>query len=234
MYYKTIVCLANSRKPPRPSSCVAGKEIGSPTGQGWIRPVSARPGREISLNERMLTNGQEVQLLDVVRIEFDSHLPEHHQLENHLIRPTSWVKMGRASWEQVLSFGDAFDADFWIAADSTQDGLSDKLAESLAVSRKSSLKLIVVPKLTVRVFDQPGFRGAPSRKRVQGQFTYHGKPYWLWVTDPVAEDYYKDQPNGEYSLGEVALCISLAEPQNQSASRLIASIITPGRCESHR
>ena len=49
-YNKTIVCLANSFKPPR-RRCLAGREVLS-SGYGcWIRPVSDRAPAEVSPSE---------------------------------------------------------------------------------------------------------------------------------------------------------------------------------------
>ena len=65
-YQKMIVCLANSRKPG--GRCVTGKLVENGAYGGWIRPVSARPGAEISLQERQYQDGTEPDVFDIIDI----------------------------------------------------------------------------------------------------------------------------------------------------------------------
>lgn len=73
-YAKTIVCLANSRKPPS-GRCIAGREIIQGGYGEWVRPVSARPTREISEEERRYENGAQPKVLDVITIQMAEASP---------------------------------------------------------------------------------------------------------------------------------------------------------------
>ena len=104
-YTKTIVCLANSRKPPS-GRCVAGREVASVGFGAWIRPISERPTLEISEEERRYQDGTDPKVLDIIAIEMKRALPEHHQQENHLIDDGYyWVKRGVVSWRDLQAGG---------------------------------------------------------------------------------------------------------------------------------
>ena len=75
---KTVVCLANSRKPPA-GRCVAGRELTPAGWGGWVRAVSARETREVSLLERRYRDGQDPRVLDVVAIPVKGPQPHAYQ-----------------------------------------------------------------------------------------------------------------------------------------------------------
>ncbi len=230
MYVKTIICLANSRKPPS-GRCIAGKEFeGNKVGK-WVRPVSARPGHEVSEEERRYENGIRAQLLDIVSVPLIHVAPFDHQVENHVLDDTfCWTKTGTANWTQVVSCVDAFDPAFWGNSQSTFHGQNDKVAEAKAIRTGSSLKLIHVSDLEVVVHVEGGYRGTPGRRRVRGRFTLNNTPYLLSVTDPKIEEAYLLRSDGKYPVGDAALCVSLVEVWNGFAFRVIASLITQQRC----
>lgn len=226
MYERTIVCLANSKKPPS-GRCIAGKEFLGDRAGHWLRPVSARDTREVSEDERLYEGGLKAQLLDIVTIPLLAHQPLGHQAENHVLDADYyWVKSGVATWDQIRHLEDPFDANFWMYADSTNNGLNDKVIEDDAAKINTSLKLIFVPRLSVRVRREPGYEGRPGRTRVRGHFTYQRAQYLLSVTDPVIEEKYLRRGIGDYHIDNAALCVSLAEVWHGSAFRLIASVIT--------
>jgi hypothetical protein len=81
-YAKTIVCLANSYKTG--GICVAGKEkLGNGAFGHWIRPVSDRPGAELSRTECANSNYGAPKLLDVIAVPLLKPVPHGHQIENH-------------------------------------------------------------------------------------------------------------------------------------------------------
>lgn len=101
MYKRTIICLANSYKPPS-GRCIAGKELGGPRAGHWVRPVSSRPTREVSEEERLYETGRRAQLLDIIVVLLDRPSPLGHQTENHILAEDYyWKKEGAASWAQI-------------------------------------------------------------------------------------------------------------------------------------
>ncbi len=230
MYVKTIICLANSRKPPS-GRCIAGKELEANRIGKWLRPVSARPGHEVSEEERRYENGIKAQLLDVVTVPLDRAAPFKHQAENHVLNDKFyWTKVGAATWNQVVSAIDPFDPVFWGNSLSTYHGQNDKVAEANVIKMGSSLKLILVTDLELRVQMEAGYDGAPGRRRLRAAFTLNNTRYLLSVTDPEIEEMYLVRGDGTYAVGHSALCVSTVEVWNGFAFRVIASVITPQRC----
>lgn len=230
VYEKTIVCLANSRKPPS-GRCIAGKLWSDGQPGPWLRPVSARPTHEVSEAERRYPDGNLAQLLDVVQIPLIEVKQFHFQRENHVLDGEYyWQKIGVAGWADVRACLDGFDPEFWALSPSTYHGLNDKIAEVDVMRFGSSLKLIEVNDFEVRVQRENGFEGRPGKRKVRGWFTYNRQGYLLSVSDADLEDQYLRGNDGVFSLGAAILCISLVEVFHEFSFRVIASVITPQRC----
>jgi len=230
VYTRTIMCLANSRKPPS-GRCVAGKRFENGTAAEWIRPVSARASHEVSEEEQRYESGKTTQLLDIVSVPLLKATPAGHQVENHTLDDKYyWKKTGVATWKQVLMAADAYDSKFWSASQSTYHGINDKVAAADVAKIGCSLKLVHLPKLQILVRSESGFEDNPARRRVRAQFTIKSESYLLSVTDPEIDDAYLTKGNGTYDFEESVLCISLAEVWNGFAFRVVASVITPERC----
>lgn len=224
---ETIICLANSRKPPA-GRCIAGKIIrNQEITNEWIRPVSERESREVSEEERRYQHGKRAQLLDKISIPLKERCSLGHQVENYTLDPEYyWTHQGVATWDEVTQCVDEYDANFWRTAYSTRYGIRDKLAEADLHLIGSSLKLIMVDDLTINVAMEEGFEGNPGRRRARASFTYHGQQYKFSITDPEVEENFLGQENGDYEINNAAICISLVEPWNGYAFRVVASIIT--------
>lgn len=231
MYTKTIICLANSRKPPS-GRCIAGREIAGGEVGAWLRPISARQGHEVSDEERRYEGGKKAQLLDIICVPLTRPSPDGHQVENHVLDDGYyWSKEGSATWDLVLASADPYDPAFWANSQSTYHGINDKVSEDVVNSAGCSLKLIVVNDLVVHVRREEGFETNPARRRVRARFTLNGQRYLLSVTDTEIEELYLTMADGDYAIGEAALCISLVEVWNGFAFRVVASVITAERCE---
>ena len=220
---KRIVCLANSRK--MAGRCVAGKELLSNGNSGaWIRPVSDRDDEEVSAYERRYENGSDPQLLDVIDIPIITAKPKNHQKENWLLDPHYyWEKTGRITWEELAKMADS-DSPLWVNGHSTANGCNDRVPTMLAHVLKDSLRLIKVGALDL-VVSQPGIAFNNFKRSIQGRFSYQGDDYWLRVTDPVYERQYLQHPNGNYSIGECYLTVSLGENFQGNYYKLIAGIM---------
>jgi hypothetical protein len=220
---KRIVCLANSRKPD--GRCIAGVELTDQgRRRGWIRPVSARPNQAVSEDERQYSDGSDPTVLDIVDVPLLRHTPHTFQQENWLLDPEYyWQQAGRVSWGELPGLLDPV-GPLWINGHSTYHGTSDRVPEDIAEQLSSSLVLIRVPAARLRVF-APGADFGNYKRRVQAQFEHAGERYRLRVTDPVYERRYLAEQDGFYDLGDCFLTVSLGEPWEGAAYKLVAAII---------
>lgn len=220
-FVERIVCLANSRKIG--GRCVAGKRMGD---HSWFRPISDRQGHEISEFDRRYPDGKTAQLLDVIEIPCVEKRPHGHQSENVLIdNRFYWKKKGRASWQDILALVDQ-DADLWANGFSARYNRNNRVPEALIDKGGGSLRLIELDEIVLHA----GPKATDSGKmKLVASFEYGGHEYKLDVTDPEYERACQEKGTGEYHLKSVVACISLAEPYNGYAYKLVASIITPKR-----
>ena len=215
---KRIVCLANSRK--RSARCIAGRELVDDFPGDWIRPISTRTHPEIPERKCRYEDGSDLRLLDIVDIPVLKHHPRDHQRENWLLDPQDgWIKVDEYSWNDLQQLSET-GGTLW------RNGYhkyNDRIPLRETRELTSSLKLIHVDKLSLRVFT---FRD--SGPRVRGQFHFGDNYYALRVTDPDIESTYSK--NGNYDLGECYLTISLGNPfKDGNCYKLIAAVIEKRR-----
>ena len=219
---KRIVCLANSRK--LQGRCIAGREIVAGRPGTWIRPVSARHHQEVSEYERQYQDGGDPKLLDIIDVPLLAHRPKDFQQENWLLDPKYyWTKIDTCSREDLEQFCEPGGL-LWRSGSHTYNGQNDQIPEQQAAEETSSLKLIHVDAVRLRVF-APGEAFGNSKRRVQASFHFSGIEYALWVTDPNIERPYLAGEDGHYELGECYLTISLGEPFNDHCYKLVAAVV---------
>ena len=219
---KRIVCLANSRK--LSGRCIAGRELIAGFPGRWIRPVSAREHQEVSEYERQYKDGSDPRPLDIIDIPLEKHQPRDYQQENWLLDPEYyWRKVAKYSWNDLQKLSET-DGTLWRNGDSSYNGKNDRITLQEATNETSSLKLIHVDKLRLRVY-APGAAFGDSKRRVQGQFRFGNNYYALRITDPDIERAYLKCEDGNYNLGECYLTISLGEPYKSYCYKLIAAVM---------
>lgn len=224
---ETIVCLANSRKIS--GRCVAGKRTGDGS---WIRPISNRPGHEISELDRRYSDGKTAQLLDVIEIPCVEVQRHGHQSENVVIDDRFyWKKKGCASWQEILALVDQ-DADLWANGFSAYYNQHNRVPEGHIDEDGGSLRLIGLDEIVLHAGPKaPDFGN--MKPIVRASFEYLGQQYKLDVTDPEYERACLEKGTGEYHLKSVIACVSLAELHKDGyAYKLVASIITAERAGS--
>ena len=219
---KRMVCLANSRT--LAGRCVAGRELADRRQAGWLRPVSARPGQEVSEYERQYEDGSDPRVLDVVSVPLLEPCPQGWQTENWLLDPERyWRKEGTWSWFDLAALADPA-APLWIDGGHTYQGRNDRLPPEPAGPEAGSLRLIHAPRIELAVFS-PGEAFGNRKRRVQGRFSHAGVDYALWITDPIYERHYLAKLDGSYHLGECYLTISIGEPFQGFCYKLVAAIM---------
>lgn len=220
---KRIVCLANSRK--EGDRCIAGIELrGNKEPGGWVRPVSARADEAVNVCERQYEDGGEPQVLDVVDVPVLRAQEKNYQQENWLLDPDRrWQKTSRIAPQALERLVDRV-GPLWINGHHTHHGRNDRVPEDRTRLLRSSLRLIRIDKLELDVF-APRIAQGDFKRRIKGRFRHAGDEYRLWVTDPACEEEYLNRPNGTYQRGACYLTVSLGEPYQGFAYKLIAAIV---------
>lgn len=222
IFYKTIVCLASSRKMSK--RCVAGKEIiNKQLTHNWIRPVSRKETGELSEIEIILKDGKGPKLLDVVKIPFIQHQSHAYQTENYLIdHRQAWIKQSTLPASLLPDLCDDVDS-IWINGYHSSHGKNDKMPLELVTENLDTSLLFIKPdSLTINVYTDK-YR---SNKKVRANFTYKNQDYRLSVTDLAIELNYETKADGNYPITDnVYLCLSLSEPFNGECYKLVAGII---------
>ena len=208
-YSKRIVCLACSRRAS--GRYVVGRELLENGYGGWIRPVSARPSGEISLEERCYESGIAPQILDVIEIPMIGAVPHAYQTENHLIDAAYyWTKKGALAWTDLADLAER-PVSLWVNGDSTHHGMNDRMNQALASQSTSSILLIEPDSLNIQVRIEVGMFENPTR-RARADFWYQKTHYNFAITDPIAEQVFLSLDGAEHSLNDAYLCLSLSEP----------------------
>lgn len=226
-YVKTILCLANSDK--FGGFCVAGKEWINGRGFHWIRPVSSRPGEEISISEQRFEDGATPRLLDIIEISLRRHRPHLHQTENHLNDDRYyWKKIGVATWQDLEATLDEVEGPLWINRYSSNHGVYDEVPEGRLDELDSSLYLIQPENLRIIVAREGGGR-YPLKTKVRACFSYKDHRYKFVVTDPVIKRKYMPHANQSFDIIDAIICVSLGEilAARHCAYKLVAGVITP-------
>jgi len=223
-YVKRIVCLANSRK--HSGRCIAGKAVLNGAYGGWVRPVSARPSGELSEEERRYNSGEDPRVLDIVDVPMLAPAPLLHQSENHIIDAEyCWTKIGKLPWARLRQLVDEPET-LWSNGESTYYGRNDRVKLDVAGRMTNSLVLIRPQGLSI-VVRAEGVEFGNPRRRVRADFKYRGVNYLIVVTDPVAERAFLSGSDGQYSVAEAYLCVSLGEPHTDNCCyKLVAGVIT--------
>ena len=219
---KDIVCLANSWKTG--GSCVAGRQVLDGAPGPWIRPVSARETQEISASEQRLDIGRKPRVLDLIRVPLEGPAPSTHQQEN-------WQIVAGAGWEHLGTFPAAELDPFaeqtgrlWLDGDSSTNGMNDRMSDLFASTFDSSLRLVLVGDLRLRVDLTPTPSG--ERKRFQARFTHAGVEHHMRLTDPsyrtLLDEYEVDD---EHHIGEAFVTVSLTEPRYGYCYMLVAAVV---------
>ena len=214
---KEVLCLANSRK--LGGSCIAGLELAAGAERPWIRPVSSRPHEEVSLVEQRYSDGRVPRVLDIIATPLIGPKPHGYQRENWLLDPTKhWEQHGRFSVDDLRFLADA-GGSLWENGFSTYYGLNDQVPVAVANGVDHSLRFIHVQSCRLDVY------ASYNKRRVQGVFRFDGKDYKLRVTDALIEKGYLAKEDGQYESGECYLTVSLGEPFEGNAYKLVAAVI---------
>ena len=190
--------------------------------------MSRRDSQEVSEHERQYEDGSDPKVLDIVSVPVLAPNPDKWQSENWTLdAERCWKKLDNFSWLDLPRLVDAPEP-LWIDGHSTNHGTNNAVPDDLMGHVSSSLRLVRLDRLILRVF-APDKAFGKRRRRVQAVFSHAGSDYRIWVTDPVCERTYLSKLDGEHEIGECYLTVSLGESFKGSCYKLAAAVIEERR-----
>lgn len=213
--YKTIVCLANSKK--YRERCVAGVEQDS---REWIRPIGSGSHGAVTIAEQTLIDGSRPELLDLVEMNLGEPVPQPGQPENWTLAPGRWTKTGHLSNDEARDL---------LTALATHEPVFGTNERSVSVADVGAghvtHSLAVVRPQQLNWEKRPAFRGGTQ---IRCQFVHAGDWHDLALTDLAFLPLFANYEIGDYQhvdTEDVFLVISLAEPMNEDHWKLVAGVI---------
>ena len=214
---KRIVCLANSQK--KGGLCVAGKEVANGGIANWIRPISGRPGEEITRHESRYEDGCYLHVMDIVDVPIIRHRPNEFQSENWLMNSNKrWKKIGQMEWGELVQLVDPIEP-LWNIGVRTTYGINNRMEPAIAHTISNSLRFLWVDALKVSVTSTDWSR------RVDGKFQHSDTVYKLSIADPHTKQTFLDLPNAIYNMGGCFITVSVGELYRGYHYKLIATVI---------
>lgn len=195
---KEIIILTKSDK--RAGYCIAG--IDKKTGE-WIRVISSNDSTEHAVPgaDLVCDDGREVDIYDIVEIEFIKAAPTNVQPENYLYNEkVQWKKKGKSNLDEILRIHgyDNFDYVF--------GNIQNRLEGNEVYLAESSLLLLKVdnPRYNVKRF--------PERTLFQMNFSYKKREYSFFkITQKDLKEKYSAKSEGWYSAGTDTFVFSLTD-----------------------
>lgn len=209
-----VIILTKSIK--RGGYCVAG--IDANTGE-WIRIVSDDEYTEHAVLDSHMrySNGNSVNIFDIVRIDFIEHVPIPVQPENWLFNDSvAWTKTGQSSLKEVLSIHPYENPDYIFY--NTDKAVSD---DYNFPRNHSSLILVKVPysQVFIKTFE---------RKKFNYNFTYNGRRYqYISITDEDIRNRMNDKIDGLYPCRpNLPVVFSLADTYEGKYYKIAAQFLS--------
>lgn len=195
---KEIIILTKSDK--RAGYCVAG--IDKETGE-WIRIISSNRMTEHAVPETDLIcdDGKEVDIYDIVEIEFIKAAPTDVQPENYLYNEkVQWKKKGKSNLDEVLWIHNYDDVEYVFG------NTMKRLEKNEVHLAESSLLLLKVDNAIYNV------KYFPERTVFQMNFSYKKKDYSFFkITQNELKEKYCAKAEGWYQTGTNTFVFSLTD-----------------------
>lgn len=218
-----IICLAKSRRPG--GRCIAGLRT---DGGGWVRPIAPGSNSVLLRRHYILSNGSEIEVLDVVKLRLSQQKPELYQPENWVINEENWELRKRPVSSKHLKI-------LWahVQRGSTlfrNDTDRIHLRSLQEKPTESSLALIIPDRVEWEVT-----KAITGKRQTRCYFKLRNTNYNLVVTDPVWENKLSRLRLGSYeseSIGcsqdeKFLLTVSLGEPFTDNYCYKLVACVKP-------